>query len=401
MSVSKDESGYLLTVKNISELPLIINAKVGVSFDQSDYKYGLILNPATGEYATYNGYWSKTPQTPIESQSLAVFNFKFAEDFDKEYFYVRFRYKDEDGEYKSIDYPLKLGIDAKEYIDVQIPIETTPTPQVPFEPTPEISPSPTPSITPTLQETPEPKNEESTDETYIETVFKILSKEQKENIYITEFMPAPITGESEWVEIYNDNNEQVSLNDWFIDDEVGSGGTAVKFSIEIQAKGFGYFELTKSLLNNTGDKVSLLDENKNLIHSIQYAKTKSNQSIQKLGNGNWYITIKNTKGGKNLDYKEALITIADKTEEKSSGELPTSEPEGGDVLGATSTIQRAENTVCTTPSNNIPYRKIPYYPMEKPFTIENIGNGQTYIITEKDQLGYMEAFISFFKKAFW
>lgn len=382
---------------------MVLNAKVGVSYDQSDYKYGLILNTLTDEYATYGGFWSKTPQLTFDPGQEEDISFKIDEDFNKDYFYVRFRYKDEAGDTANIDYPLKLNLDASPYID-EIP-NVTPTPTTDTIPT--LTPSPTqvptliPTPTTTPNPTPRPKDEQATDGVYIEPVSNVLSKEQKENIYITEFMPAPNKGESEWVEIYNDNTIDVSLVDWFIDDEIGSGGTAVKFSIEIQAKGFEYFELNKSLLNNTGDKVSLLDENKNLVHSIKYAKSKSNQSIQKLSNGKWYITLKNTRGDKNLDYEEALITIADQKEEESSGEVSLDSIEQREVLGAADLVAESKEVTCTTPASTIPYRKIPYYPMEKPFTIESIGNGQTYIITEKDQLGYMEAFISFFKKAFW
>lgn len=387
---------------------------MGVSFDQSEYKFGLIYNPDLGEYATYTGHWSKTPQVEIKAHGSYTFNFKITDDYDKDFFYIRFRYKEGDSTPKNTDYPIKINLEANEYTEEGHTPTPSPTNNLPT-PTPTViaTPIPTPTVTPTPTSTPTPtptpttvipdaKVEESDDIDYTQPISNPLSKEQKENIYITEFMPAPKSGESEWVEIYNDNNLALTLKDWYIDDIVGLGGTPVLITVTIDSKDYVYVNLNKSLLNNSGDTVSLLDENKNLVHSIKYQKSKPDQSIQKLDNGNWYITSSTTKGKPNIRYKEALKEVADKKQEESNGELNNDTQDVGAVLGTFSVSQaNHESFVCTSTDAARPYRKIPYYPMEKPFTIENIGSGKTYIITERNEIDYIDAFISFFKKAFW
>ena len=382
---------------------------MGISFDQANYKYGEIYNFDTSQYATYSGYWSKTPQVEIKSKGSYTFNFKITDNYDKDFFYIRFRYKDSSENIENTDYPIRLNLKA-----TPIPTFTTTPSSTPAQtPNPTPTPTPTPTLTPTTTPSPtqnsiptivipDTKIEESSDTEYVEPIPNTLSKEQKENIYITEFMPAPESGESEWVEIYNNNDSTLILKDWYIDDIVGLGGTPILITVTLDSKDYVYVNLNKSLLNNSGDTVSLLDENKNLVHSIKYQKSKRNQSIQKLDNGNWYITSSITKGKSNIKYEEVIKEIADKKQEESNGELENDNRDVGEVLGTSSALQNeSKSLVCTSTDLSLFYRKIPYYPIEKPFTIENTGSGKTYIITEKDELDYIDAFISFFKKAFW
>ena len=79
------------------------------------------------------------------------------------------------------------------------------------------------------------------------------------NIYISEIMVAPETGNNEWVEIYNDNGFEVNLIDWFIDDVAEAGSTQKKFSISIPSYGFTVIELSQSIFNNSSDQIRLVN----------------------------------------------------------------------------------------------------------------------------------------------
>jgi len=103
-----------------------------------------------------------------------------------------------------------------------------------------------------------------------------------ENIYISEVMINPVTGEKEWVEIYNGNDFSVLLNDWFIDDLENGGSSPKTFSLEINAKSYGIFNLTSSIFNNDGDSVRLLDFNKNLKDDFEYLKTETGKTLGRI-----------------------------------------------------------------------------------------------------------------------
>jgi len=100
-----------------------------------------------------------------------------------------------------------------------------------------------------------------------------------DNIYISETMINPVTGEKEWLEIYNDNDFLVSLNNWYIDDLKNAGSSPKIFSLEISGKSYGVYNLTSSMFNNDGDNVRLLDFNKNLKDDFEYSKTEQGKTL--------------------------------------------------------------------------------------------------------------------------
>ncbi len=102
-----------------------------------------------------------------------------------------------------------------------------------------------------------------------------------QNISISEVMVYPLTGEPEWVELYNDNDQEVTLEDWFIDDEQDGGASPKQFSITIPAFGYESLELPSAMFNNTGDSVRLLDLNKTEVDILTYLKSKKGYSLGK------------------------------------------------------------------------------------------------------------------------
>lgn len=105
-----------------------------------------------------------------------------------------------------------------------------------------------------------------------------VQKKAWDNIYISEIMPYPDTGQNEWVELYNANNETAHLEQWFIDDQEDGGSYPKQFSIVIAPNTYVTIELKSSLFNNQGDIVRLLDSDKLQKDSVEYGKTEKGES---------------------------------------------------------------------------------------------------------------------------
>ncbi|GIW64234.1 MAG: hypothetical protein KatS3mg092_0167 [Patescibacteria group bacterium] len=139
-------------------------------------------------------------------------------------------------------------------------------------PTPTITPTlfPTLSLTPTIlliiTNTPTP------------TSSPTLSLISYDNIFISEAMVYPDNNEKEWIEIFNDNDFNVNLVNWYIDDQESSGSSAKSFSLEIPAKSYKAIILSTNIFNNSGDSVRLLDFNKNLKDSFEYGSSLKNKT---------------------------------------------------------------------------------------------------------------------------
>ena len=135
-------------------------------------------------------------------------------------------------------------------------------------PTPTITQIPTLTLTPVLTITPIIINPSPT-ETLIATLTP--TPQSYDNIYLSEVMVYPQSGDNEWIEIFNDNDFSVFLNNWYIDDIENGGSTSKNFSASIPAKSYYVFSLSSSIFNNDGDSVRLLDNNKNLKDSFEYS----------------------------------------------------------------------------------------------------------------------------------
>lgn len=125
-------------------------------------------------------------------------------------------------------------------------------------PTPTATPTSTP--TPTIKPTPYP-----TPTSY-------------DDIFLSEAMVNPASGEQEWVEIYNGNDFTVSLFNWYIDDIEGGGSSPKKFSLDIPSHGYKVFTFASSIFNNDEDSVRLLDFNKNLKDDFEYFMSSTGQT---------------------------------------------------------------------------------------------------------------------------
>ncbi len=136
-----------------------------------------------------------------------------------------------------------------------------------------IIPSPTPTPLPSPTSTIEPTSPPTSGPTPTGVTSLI------ENIFITEAMVAPETGQNEWVKLYNDNNEPVTLFNWFIDDVENGGSSPKQFSTSIEPHAYAVVELASALFNNDGDSVRLLNNLLQQVDSFTYTHSERGKSV--------------------------------------------------------------------------------------------------------------------------
>ncbi|MDA1316805.1 MAG: lamin tail domain-containing protein [bacterium] len=138
---------------------------------------------------------------------------------------------------------------------------------------PTISPTPTTTKTPTLPPTQVP-TVPTTMPTLTPTMSTMKQKLSYENIFISEVMVAPNSGEYEWVELYNGNEFNVTLTNWYIDDIGDAGSTPRLITTSLPANGYEIVELSSGIFNNSGDTVRLLDNTSTLKHEFVYTTSE-------------------------------------------------------------------------------------------------------------------------------
>ncbi|MBD3311330.1 MAG: PKD domain-containing protein [Candidatus Magasanikbacteria bacterium] len=97
---------------------------------------------------------------------------------------------------------------------------------------------------------------------------------ETENIYydpsdivINEIVSDPVSGESEFVELYNNTTKTIDLENWYIKE---GGDSKTNLEGNIKSKKFFVIEKPKGNLNNSGDIIKLFDPNDNLIDEVSY-----------------------------------------------------------------------------------------------------------------------------------
>lgn len=144
-------------------------------------------------------------------------------------------------------------------------------------------------------------NNEASDTASAVFQFEILTPVYSQNIIINELMPDPVGDETtgEWIELFNNSNEDIDLNDWQLTDR---SGTIKKFTIEnttISANSYLCFsrEDTGITLNNTKDGASLFQPNGLLLMKTpQFSDDGAEGWAWARGSsGQWAWTTKPTK----------------------------------------------------------------------------------------------------------
>lgn len=159
-------------------------------------------------------------------------------------------------------------------------------------PRPTSTPTSTPAITPTLT----PINTNSPTSTHTPTTTPSPSQtptpsptnsptpsiSSYNNVYLSEVMIDPPTGEKEWVELYNANNYDIALTNWYIDDAENAGSSPKTFSLYIKALLYGFIDLSSATFNNDGDSVRLLDAGKNQKDSFEYQGSQKGKTYGRI-----------------------------------------------------------------------------------------------------------------------
>jgi hypothetical protein len=117
-----------------------------------------------------------------------------------------------------------------------------------------------------------------------------------ENVYISEAMVSP-DNENEWVELYNNNDFDIELNNWYIDDIENAGSSPKKFTKKILAKNYEIIEFTSSMFNNSGDTIRLLDESNNLKDSFTYSFSEKGKTFGRINFDDNIFCLQNPSKG--------------------------------------------------------------------------------------------------------
>lgn len=103
------------------------------------------------------------------------------------------------------------------------------------------------------------------------------SQQIEKGIFISEVMVYPLSGEKEWVELYNANDFEVQLLNWYIDDSEDEGSNPKSFNLSLSAGQFAVVELS-SIFNNSEDTVRLLNSEKTEVEKFSYDMSVQNKT---------------------------------------------------------------------------------------------------------------------------
>lgn len=129
-----------------------------------------------------------------------------------------------------------------------------------------------------------------------------LASARKGEIIINEFLPAPKSGEKEWIEFYNTGRNEINLYGWKIDDS--AAGNPYLFPEERYLAGGEFLlldqEETGLFLNNSGDAIYLFDGLGGSADKVSYGKAAAGEAYARGENGKWFWTTVATPGEKNI-----------------------------------------------------------------------------------------------------
>ncbi len=126
-------------------------------------------------------------------------------------------------------------------------------------------------------------------------------------VVINEFMPAPTTGEDEWIELYNTSSYAVELTGWTLAD--GTGKSVAALSGLLQPSGFKTVELRSARLNNSGDLVILRDDQKREVDAVTYGEWEQNESAAPNADDGQSVARITDGMDTNRDHSDFAVTI--------------------------------------------------------------------------------------------
>lgn len=109
----------------------------------------------------------------------------------------------------------------------------------------------------------------------------ILTKPVSAQIVISEVYPNPKSEELEWVELFNQSNQDINLENWQLWDQLSKPSLIHQFTTEkIIANDYLVVEL-KSVLNNSGDSVVIYNSQQQIQDSLTYDNSEKGMSWSK------------------------------------------------------------------------------------------------------------------------
>ncbi|NCN82570.1 MAG: lamin tail domain-containing protein [Candidatus Pacebacteria bacterium] len=127
-----------------------------------------------------------------------------------------------------------------------------------------VAPTPTPS--PTVTPIPTPTATPAT----------ILTKPE---VSLSEIMACPISGQPEWIKLFN-SGEALEIINWVATD---STGNTRRFSGVLPKDNYTIFSWTSSMLNNTGDSIKITTDSGIVVDQASYSECVSGKSLSLLG----------------------------------------------------------------------------------------------------------------------
>jgi hypothetical protein len=132
--------------------------------------------------------------------------------------------------------------------------------------------------------------------------FLKIQAEQSRSVHINEFLPDATGSDSgkEWVELYNDESNQVNLNNWVISTQTSSGSTRnlilpdlviepnayfiiAEDQVQYSGSNIKFFAAGKLNMFNSSAKITLKDSLGNTISSLDYMTSQEGRSWESRG----------------------------------------------------------------------------------------------------------------------
>ena len=169
-------------------------------------------------------------------------------------------------------------------------------------------------------------------------------------VVINEVLPSPEgpDEEEEWIEIFNQNDFEIDLTGWQIQDITGKTKTYT-FSKEAKIAPQGFLVLprpeSKITLNNEGDSLNLIQPDEKIIDSVTYEKAPRGQSYNKSETG-WVWSNALTPGSPNVTSpptSSGFVEPAQKEKVESVSQIETKKKLAKEELAAISEQIPKEN----------------------------------------------------------
>jgi len=181
----------------------------------------------------------------------------------------------------------------------------------------------------------EDETESNSEVLELDSVSSSVSYNFSDKIIISEIYPNSVgrdnrNGSYEWIELYNDSDQEVNLNGWMIDDILEKGSKTYLIENEIIKAGeYKIFDAarTKIALNNSGDEVNLLWADGTVVDKIKYEKANEGLSYNLSKNDDWFwssiVTPEEENRNLNFVNKKNGIEYYDFEENIKEAGLPT------------------------------------------------------------------------------